>query len=142
MRDSALRFSARTFLAPLTIRILEVMLRSVTANVARSLPRSYSAPAAALGAAGRGFASSASHFAAAPPPSTPEPTRSKTTQQPHITAQEAADKALEERGTTPPKPLSRALGVRDPPRKGKQSREEWRADLLNREKRIEERRHL
>ncbi|KPV75417.1 uncharacterized protein RHOBADRAFT_36272, partial [Rhodotorula graminis WP1] len=37
---------------------------------------------------------------------------------------------------------SRALGVREPPRKGKQSREEWRADLLNREKRLQERRHL
>ncbi|GAA5973296.1 hypothetical protein JCM8115_007114 [Rhodotorula mucilaginosa] len=124
------------------------MLRSVAAKAARSLPQSCSAPATALVASGRGFASSASHFAAAtPPPPTPPPSSSgpsstRTTQQPHITAQEAADKALEEKGTTPPKPLSRALGVRDPPRKGKQSREEWRADLLNREKRIEERRHL
>lgn len=120
------------------------MLRSVAAKVAR-LPPSCSAPATALGASSRAFASSASHFAQTPPQPTPPPSSgpsSKTIQQPHITAQEAADKALEEKGTTPPKPLSRALGVRDPPRKGKQSREEWRADLLNREKRIEERRHL
>ncbi|BGP55308.1 Mitochondrial ATPase complex subunit atp10 [Rhodotorula sphaerocarpa] len=67
---------------------------------------------------------------------------SPSASQPHITAQEAVDKALEEKGTPPPKPLSRALGVVDPPTKGKQSREEWRADLLNREKRIQERRHL
>lgn len=67
---------------------------------------------------------------------------SPSASQPHITAQEAVDKALEEKGTPPPKPLSRALGVVDPPTKGKQSREEWRADLLNREKRMQERRHL
>ncbi|GAA6024054.1 hypothetical protein JCM11491_001615 [Sporobolomyces phaffii] len=62
--------------------------------------------------------------------------------QPHLTPEEAASKQLEERDTRPPPYLARALGIEQPPRKGKQSREEWRADLLNREKRVQERRHL
>ncbi|GAA5909892.1 Atp10p [Sporobolomyces salmoneus] len=68
------------------------------------------------------------------PPSSPN--------QPHLTPEEAASKKLEEKDTKPPPYLSRALGIKEPPRKGKQSREEWRADLLNREKRVQERRHL
>lgn len=71
-----------------------------------------------------------------PQPPSPSPN------QPHLTPDEAASKKLEERDTKPPPYLARALGIKEPPRKGKQSREEWRADLLNREKRVEERRHL
>jgi len=59
-----------------------------------------------------------------------------------LTPEEAESKKLEEKDTVPPPYLSRALGINEPPRKGKKSREEWRADLLNREKRVEERRHL
>jgi len=59
-----------------------------------------------------------------------------------LTPEEAASKKLEEKDTKPPPYLSRALGIKEPPKKGKQSREEWRADLLNREKRVQERRHL
>ncbi|GAA5916322.1 hypothetical protein JCM8208_007393 [Rhodotorula glutinis] len=81
-----------------------------------------------------------------PPPSSrrsadPAPAPAPTAG-PHLTPQEQADKQLEEQGTKPPPFLSRPLGVQEPPRKGKQSREEWRADLLNREKRLQERRHL
>ncbi|GAA5993745.1 hypothetical protein JCM5350_008218 [Sporobolomyces pararoseus] len=69
-------------------------------------------------------------------------TPSSNPKQPHLTPEEAASKKLEEKDTKPPPYLSRALGIKEPPRKGKQSREEWRADLLNREKRVQERRHL
>lgn len=72
----------------------------------------------------------------------PDPAPAPSTSKSHLTPQEAADKELEEHGTKPPPFLSRALGVKEPPRKGKKSREEWRADLLNREKRLDERRHL
>ncbi|GAA6064624.1 hypothetical protein JCM10212_006069 [Sporobolomyces blumeae] len=67
---------------------------------------------------------------------------SASTTQPHLTPEEAASKKLEEKDTRPPPYLSRALGINEPPKKGKKSREEWRADLLNREKRVQERRHL
>lgn len=90
------------------------------------------------------FASSSS----SPPPPAPQPSRRPAdpapapSAGPHLTPQEQADKQLEEQGTKPPPFLSRPLGVQEPSRKGKQSREEWRADLLNREKRLQERRHL
>ncbi|GAA6027328.1 hypothetical protein JCM8097_002597 [Rhodosporidiobolus ruineniae] len=89
----------------------------------------------------RSFASSSS--ACSPPSSrsTPPPAASSSSTS-HLTAQERADKALEEKNTKPAPFLSRALGVKEPPRKGKKSREEWRADLLNKEKRLDERRHL
>ncbi|GAA5981821.1 hypothetical protein JCM10908_004621 [Rhodotorula pacifica] len=127
------------------------MLRTLAGTVATTSarPARRCIASAAAYTLGRNFTSSVSQLASQPPrPAPPTPAGPASTSapraepQPHITAQEAADKALEEKGTTPPKPLSRALGVREPPRKGKQSREEWRADLLNREKRIEERRHL
>lgn len=60
----------------------------------------------------------------------------------HLTAQEEAAKRLEETDTKPPPYLSRALGIRERPTKGKISREEWRANLLSKEKRVQERRHL
>ncbi|GAA6002523.1 hypothetical protein JCM10207_001161 [Rhodosporidiobolus poonsookiae] len=83
---------------------------------------------------------SSSRPAHSPKPSSstpPQPTAAG-----HLTAQEQADKKVEEKNTRPAPYLSRALGVKEPPTKGKKSREEWRADLLNRQKRIDERRHL
>lgn len=83
-----------------------------------------------------------------PPPSSPRPPSAFPSRpdpappKPHLTPREAEDKATEEKGTRPAPFLSRALGVVEPPSKAKKSREEWRADLLNREKRLEERRHL
>ncbi|GJN89200.1 hypothetical protein Rhopal_002178-T1 [Rhodotorula paludigena] len=99
----------------------------------------------------RSFSSPSPRAAPSPRPQPPRPSPSRTEPDPapapstsksHLTPQEAADKELEEHGTKPPPFLSRALGVKEPPRKGKKSREEWRADLLNREKRLDERRHL
>ncbi|GAA5857454.1 hypothetical protein JCM8547_009281 [Rhodosporidiobolus lusitaniae] len=60
----------------------------------------------------------------------------------HLTPQEQADRAREEKNTKPAPFLSRALGVKELPTKGKKSREEWRAELLSKEKRLQERRHL
>ncbi|GAA6002115.1 Atp10p [Rhodotorula paludigena] len=99
----------------------------------------------------RSFSSPSPRAASSPRSQPPRPSSSRTEPDPapapstsksHLTPQEAADKELEEHGTKPPPFLSRALGVKEPPRKGKKSREEWRADLLNREKRLDERRHL
>ncbi|BGP39825.1 Mitochondrial ATPase complex subunit atp10 [Rhodotorula kratochvilovae] len=119
------------------------MQRTALGQVARHLP-ARAHPALAL-PAHRSFSSSppvaSSSSSPPPPPSRPEhpaPTHAG----PHLTPQEQADKQLEEKGTKPAPFLSRPLGVSEPPRKGKQSREEWRADLLNREKRLQERRHL
>ncbi|ORY92939.1 ATP10 protein-domain-containing protein [Leucosporidium creatinivorum] len=60
----------------------------------------------------------------------------------HLTPEEAAAKKLEEKDTKPPPYLSKALGVKDKPTKGKPSREEWRANLLSRQRRLDERKHL
>lgn len=60
-----------------------------------------------------------------------------------MTPHEQASKKIEEvPDAAPPPYLSKALGVQEKPRKGKMSREEWRANLLSKKKRIDERRHL
>lgn len=62
----------------------------------------------------------------------------------HLTPAEINSKKSDESNVDagPPLPLDRPLGVAEPPTKGKQSREEWRKDLLDQSKRINERRHL
>ncbi|BGP00416.1 Mitochondrial ATPase complex subunit atp10 [Rhodotorula toruloides] len=97
----------------------------------------------------RSFSSSPISSSSKPaPPTPPQPPAGPSSRpdvpssKPHLTPKEASDKATEEKGTKPAPFLSRALGVVEPPSKAKRSREEWRADLLNKEKRLEERRHL
>ncbi|GAA5881974.1 hypothetical protein JCM16303_003491 [Sporobolomyces ruberrimus] len=110
-------------------RVVAASTRSTTPT-ARLVPRSTFALSRSLPL--RSFSSSSTPFSTSPNPA----------KEPHLTPEEAASKKLEEKDTRPPPYLSRALGIKEPPRKGKQSREEWRADLLNREKRVQERRHL
>ncbi|BGP15963.1 hypothetical protein JCM10213_004778 [Rhodosporidiobolus nylandii] len=116
------------------------MLRSIASTSARVLR----APATLPPAASRSFSSSPSPRSPPPPKRPqPQPPSQPSEQAPHLTAQEAADKSVEERDTKPAPYLSRALGVKQKPVPGrKQTREEWRADLLSREKRLDERRHL
>lgn len=62
----------------------------------------------------------------------------------HLTAHEISSKKSDESQVDgiAPVALDRALGVVDPPTKGRQSREEWRKDLLNQDRRMGERKHL
>ncbi|GAA5901462.1 hypothetical protein JCM6882_006284 [Rhodosporidiobolus microsporus] len=120
------------------------MLKSCATATARTLP---TRPPLSAPIVVRPFSSSSLLFTTPTPPShlPPKPSSSSAPQSapsPHLTPQEQADKTVEEKNTRPAPYLSRALGVKEPPRKGKKSREEWRADLLNKEKRLDERRHL
>ncbi|GAA5903687.1 hypothetical protein JCM5296_002119 [Sporobolomyces johnsonii] len=117
------------------------MLRTTAATAARQLV-SASAPRSTPAAlAPSRFFSLSSSRASPPSPSSrqgPPPPASSS----HLTPEEEASKKIEQKDTPPPPYLSRALGIAEPPRKGQKSREERRADLLNQEKRIAERRHL
>ena len=77
-------------------------------------------------------------------PTSPSPSSTTPVSNNHLTAEEISSKKSDERNVDsgPPQPLDRPLGVAEPPTKGKQSREEWRKDLLDQNKRINERRHL
>ncbi|KAM0787779.1 hypothetical protein ACM66B_003834 [Microbotryomycetes sp. NB124-2] len=76
------------------------------------------------------------------PSSSPTPSTSAATSS-HLTQSEQESKRIEQVETAKPPPyLAKALGVKEKPRKGKPSREEWRANLLSKEKRLDERRHL
>lgn len=77
------------------------------------------------------------------PPASPSPLPKKPSPaEPHLTPSELASKKLEETNTPPAPYLTRALGVPNRPTKVPQTKEEWRAGLLSREGRVEERRHL
>lgn len=60
----------------------------------------------------------------------------------HLTSEERSRKKLEHLTSKPPPYLSRAPGITSPPRKEALSKEEWRANFLSPERRIDERRHL
>lgn len=115
------------------------MLASPAARLARSaFPPP--ATAAALTAARASFSSSAL-LASAPKQPANLPKKPSSTE-PHLTPDELASKKLEETNTPPAPYLTRALGVAAKPTKVPQTKEEWRASLLSKEGRVEERRHL
>lgn len=68
----------------------------------------------------------------------PKPSASSS----HLTPSEQEAKKLEEASAKPPPHLQRALGVKEPPKTGQISREEWRLNLLSKERRLKERKHL
>lgn len=76
-----------------------------------------------------------------PPPRPPLP-KKPSPSEPHLTPSELASKKLEESNTPPAPYLTKALGVSERPSKVPQTKEEWRAGLLSKERRVDERRHL
>lgn len=85
--------------------------------------------------------STPSSFSAPKPPSPPLP-KKPSPREPYLTASELASKQLEETNTPPAPYLTRALGLPSPPSRVAQTKEEWRASLLSRERRLDERKHL
>lgn len=114
----------------------------------RTLSRLRSAPASLASAVptSLGLAFPPRRFLSSKPPPSPvslsEPEPSTSAPRSHLTPAEEKSRRLEESGTKPPPYLARALGVQEPPTKGKPSREEWRANLLSQKRRLEERKHL
>lgn len=114
----------------------------------RTLSRLRSAPASFSPAASTSLnlPSPALRFLSSKPPPPPssvsEPEPASTPSRSHLTPAEEQSRRIEEVGTKPPPYLARALGVKEPPTKGKPSREEWRANLLSQKRRLEERKHL
>jgi len=90
----------------------------------------------------RAAALSSSALASWPAKSAPKLPKKPSPTEPHLTPDELAAKKLEETNTPPAPYLTRALGVAVKPTKVPQTKEEWRASLLSREGRVEERRHL
>ncbi|SCV71122.1 BQ2448_2710 [Microbotryum intermedium] len=79
-------------------------------------------------------------------PSTATSTRPSTTPSispdSHLTDSEAELKKVEQRNTAPPPYLSRALGLMNKPSTDPVTREEWKRNLLSKERRLSERKHL
>ncbi|GAA5964036.1 hypothetical protein JCM21900_001253 [Sporobolomyces salmonicolor] len=118
------------------------MFRTTTGTAARQLVSAWAPRSTRVALAPSRFFSPSSSCASPPPSSSSRQGPPSPASSSHLTPEEEASKRIEEKDTPPPPYLSRALGIAEPPRKGEKSREERRADLLSKEKRIEERRHL
>lgn len=119
------------------------MLSRPTARLART---AFSTPSPLPSSAAAFLSTSTPLRSASNPSPTPKPKPSlpkkPSPTEPHLTPAELASKKLEETNTPPAPYLTRALGVSTRPTKAPQTKEEWRAGLLSREGRVEERRHL
>ncbi|KDE07517.1 hypothetical protein MVLG_02189 [Microbotryum lychnidis-dioicae p1A1 Lamole] len=103
------------------------------------------APSCSFSTTCSSFASSSSSTPSSPPSSStsPRPSTSPATySDSHLTPSEAELKKVEQRNTTPPPYLSRALGMTNKPSTDPVTREEWKRNLLSKQRRLDERKHL
>ncbi|SCZ99415.1 BZ3500_MvSof-1268-A1-R1_Chr3-1g06001 [Microbotryum saponariae] len=103
------------------------------------------APSCSFSTTCSSFASSSSSTPPSPPSSstsTRPSTSPATSSDSHLTPSEAELKKVEQRNTTPPPYLSRALGVTNKPSTDPVTREEWKRNLLSKQRRLDERKHL